>query len=108
MAEVAGLVLGAVGVLGIFSTCIECFDIVDAGRNHSNELEQLSALVSWLGSCCCHMLTVTSSWLWNDLDSAFGDRQSASHLAMTAQALRTIRYSIGQISGQWWSRLCTI
>ncbi|EPE27926.1 UBC-like protein [Glarea lozoyensis ATCC 20868] len=46
MAEVAGLVVGAVGVLGIFSACIECFDIVDAGRNYSKELEQLSALLA--------------------------------------------------------------
>jgi ubiquitin-protein ligase len=57
MAEVAGLALGAVGILGIFSTCVECFDIVDAGRNHSKDLEQLSALVSSMTGLFALMLT---------------------------------------------------
>jgi hypothetical protein len=45
MAEAAGLVLGVLGVAGLFSTCIECFDIVVAGKNFSEDYEQLCALV---------------------------------------------------------------
>jgi hypothetical protein len=60
MAEVAGFVLGAVGVLGLFSTCIECFDIVDAGKNYTKELEQLSALVSSLTGLFALILTSTT------------------------------------------------
>jgi hypothetical protein len=43
--EVAGLALGAVGVAGLFTTCIECFDVVVAGKNFSEDYEQLCALV---------------------------------------------------------------
>lgn len=45
--EVAGLALGVAGVAGLFSTCIESFDIVVAGKNFSEDYEQLCALVSF-------------------------------------------------------------
>jgi len=48
MAEAAGLVLGAVGVVGLFTTCIECFDIVIKGKNFSEEFEQMCALVCFM------------------------------------------------------------
>ena len=46
MAEAVGLALGVVSVAGLFSTCIECFDIVVAGKDFSEDYEQLCALVS--------------------------------------------------------------
>ena len=50
MAEVAGLILGVIGVSGLFSACIESFDIVVSGKNFSDDFEQLCALVSCLFS----------------------------------------------------------
>jgi hypothetical protein len=47
---IAGLALSAVSVAALFTTCIECFDIVVAGKNFSDDYEQLCALVS-LGDC---------------------------------------------------------
>ncbi|KAL3426372.1 ubiquitin-conjugating enzyme E2-16 kDa [Phlyctema vagabunda] len=44
--EVAGLALGAAGIAGIFSTCMECFDIFVAGKNFSDDYEQICALFS--------------------------------------------------------------
>ena len=46
MAEVAGLVLGVIAISGLFSACIESFDVVISGKNFSNDYEQLCALVS--------------------------------------------------------------
>jgi hypothetical protein len=46
MAEAVGLVLSVLGIAGLFSTCIECFDIVVAGKDFSEDYEQLCALVS--------------------------------------------------------------
>jgi hypothetical protein len=43
---VAGLALGAASVAALFTTCIQCFDIVIAGKNFSEDYEQLFALVS--------------------------------------------------------------
>ena len=42
---IAGLALSAVSVAALFTTCIECFDIVVAGKNFSEDFEQLCALV---------------------------------------------------------------
>jgi hypothetical protein len=39
MAEVAGLTLGAVGITALFSTCIECLDIVVSVKDFSYEFE---------------------------------------------------------------------
>lgn len=47
MAEAAGLVLGVVGVSSLFSACIGAFDVVVAGKNFSENYEQLCALVSF-------------------------------------------------------------
>lgn len=49
MAEIAGLVFGAVGIAGLFSSCFECFDIVVAGKEFSEEYEQLFTLVDLCG-----------------------------------------------------------
>ena len=54
---IAGLVLSAVSVAALFTTCIECFDIVVAGKNFSEDYEQLCALVSLHSRLCIHMLT---------------------------------------------------
>ena len=43
---IAGLALSAVSVAALFTTCIECFDIVVAGKNFSEDYEQLFTLVS--------------------------------------------------------------
>lgn len=43
---IAGLALSAVSVAVLLTTCIECFDIVVAGKNFSEDYEQLCALVS--------------------------------------------------------------
>jgi hypothetical protein len=43
---IAGLALGAVSVAALFTTCIECFDIIVAGKNFSEDYEQLCTLVS--------------------------------------------------------------
>lgn len=45
MADFAGLAIGAVSIASLFTTCIECFDIVVAGKNFSEDYEQLCALV---------------------------------------------------------------
>jgi len=47
---IAGLALSAVSVAALFTTCIECFDIVVAGKNFSEDYEQLCALVSGICS----------------------------------------------------------
>jgi len=52
---IAGLALGAVSVAALFTTCIQCFDIVVAGKNLSEDYEQLCALVRRL-RCCCEMV----------------------------------------------------
>ncbi|KAH9223333.1 prion-inhibition and propagation, helo domain-containing protein, partial [Leptodontidium sp. 2 PMI_412] len=41
-----GLVLGVIGVSGLYSACIEGFDIVVSGRHFSDDYEQLCALFS--------------------------------------------------------------
>ncbi|KAF8866227.1 hypothetical protein BDZ45DRAFT_735513 [Acephala macrosclerotiorum] len=43
---IAGLALSAVSVAALFTTCIQCFDIVVAGKNFSEDYEQLCALLS--------------------------------------------------------------
>jgi hypothetical protein len=43
---IAGLTLSAISVAVLFTTCIECFDIVVAGKIFSEDYEQLCALVS--------------------------------------------------------------
>jgi hypothetical protein len=42
---IVGLALSAVSVAALFTTCIQCFDIVVAGKNFSEDYEQLYALV---------------------------------------------------------------
>ena len=44
--EAAGLALGVVGVAASFTTCIQLLDAVIAGRNFSEDYEQLFTLVS--------------------------------------------------------------
>jgi hypothetical protein len=44
---IAGLTLSAISVAALFTTCIECFDIVVAGKNFSEDYEQLCALVRY-------------------------------------------------------------
>ncbi|KAJ1569169.1 hypothetical protein HK405_008921 [Cladochytrium tenue] len=39
MAEVFGIVSGAVGIAAIFSTCIECFDYVEVGRSFGRDVK---------------------------------------------------------------------
>lgn len=43
--EVAGLILGVAGVTALFTTCIECFDVVVAGKGFSEDYDQLFTLV---------------------------------------------------------------
>lgn len=48
---IAGLALGAISVAGLFTTCIQCFDIVIVGKNFSEDYEQLCTLVSAFHPC---------------------------------------------------------
>ncbi|TKA69056.1 hypothetical protein B0A49_12439 [Cryomyces minteri] len=41
MAEAIGLALGAVGLLSVFSTCLEAFDLIDLGRSHGRDVTLL-------------------------------------------------------------------
>jgi hypothetical protein len=41
---IAGLALSAVSVAALFTTCIQCFDTVIAGKNFSEDCEQLFAI----------------------------------------------------------------
>lgn len=54
----AGLALSAISVATLFSTCIECFDIVIAGKNFSEDFEQLCALVN-SASVACKMVLLS-------------------------------------------------
>jgi hypothetical protein len=47
MAEVAGLVLGALGVVNLFSSCVEFFDIIVRARGFSEDFDLLCTQVSW-------------------------------------------------------------
>jgi hypothetical protein len=67
---IAGLALSAISVAALFTTCIECFDIVVAGKNFSEDYEQLCALVSGLlsfvqGLCrlCAVLFAAGSVWI---------------------------------------------
>jgi hypothetical protein len=42
MAEVAGLTLGALGVVGVFSVCVQAFDMVQIARTQDRALQILS------------------------------------------------------------------
>jgi len=46
MAEAAGLVFGVLGVSGLFTACIENFDIVVKARAFGEEFDLLCTLVS--------------------------------------------------------------
>ena len=39
MAEAAGLAIGAVGLAGLFTTCVECLDYIDIAQNHGRDYE---------------------------------------------------------------------
>ena len=39
MAEPAGLAIGAIGLAGLFATCVECIDYISLGRNHGRDFE---------------------------------------------------------------------
>jgi hypothetical protein len=74
---IAGLALSAVSVAALFTTCIECFDIVVAGKNFSEDYEQLCALVrrfTWV--CAAAVLTESSSHC-SELDSVSGANRLA-------------------------------
>jgi hypothetical protein len=43
MAEAAGLVLGAVGLAALFSTCVECFDYVHTAKSYEKDRNILHA-----------------------------------------------------------------
>ncbi len=45
MAEAAGLVLGVLGISGLFAACVENFDIVVRGKKFSREFELLCTQV---------------------------------------------------------------
>lgn len=46
MSEIAGLALGALGIAGLFKSCVENFDIVVRARDCSEEFERLCTVVS--------------------------------------------------------------
>ncbi|KAJ9155413.1 hypothetical protein NKR23_g2072 [Pleurostoma richardsiae] len=46
MAEAAGLVLGALGIAGLFKSCVDNFDIVVRARNFSEEFDLLCTELS--------------------------------------------------------------
>jgi hypothetical protein len=69
MAEIVGLVLGVAGFTALFSTCIECSDIVVAGKAFSEDYEQFCALVSMYHYLLCmalltYLVLTPASALW--------------------------------------------
>jgi hypothetical protein len=55
----AGLALSAISVAALFTTCIECFDIVVAGKNFSEDYEQIYALPSSRITVCYAAIVLT-------------------------------------------------
>lgn len=46
MAEAAGLALGALGIAGLFTTCIESFDIIVRAKDFGEDFDLLCTQVS--------------------------------------------------------------
>jgi len=55
----AGLALSAISVAALFTTCIECFDIVVAGKIFSEDYEQIYALASSRITACYAAIVLT-------------------------------------------------
>lgn len=59
--EPISLSLGAVALAGLFTTCLDCLDMIDAGRNFSRDLEILLAkleaqrAILWAWGCTVHL-----------------------------------------------------
>lgn len=45
--EVAGLALGVLGIAGLFTSCIENFDIVVRAKDFGEDFDLLCTQVSW-------------------------------------------------------------
>lgn len=41
MADVAGLAIGVVALVSLFNTCVDCFELIDAGNKYSHDVEIL-------------------------------------------------------------------
>jgi len=98
---IASLALSAISVAALFTTCIECFDIVVAGKNFSEDYEQLCALVS--GPCplyknCADLCSSPCS----ELDSGYGASLWAWCLTQVDTVYDMTRTSIDPTSGLVW------
>ena len=69
---IAGLAFSAISIAALFTTCIECFDIVVAGKNFSEDYEQLCALVRYSISVLCGeiradlgVVLITANSIWS-------------------------------------------
>lgn len=59
MAEVVGIVVGFAGLAGLFSTCVDCFKLVQIRRSQSSDFDtfqtmldnQLFHLMAWGRAC---------------------------------------------------------
>lgn len=68
MAEVAGLVTGFVGLAGLFSTCVDCFKLIQVYRSRQDDFDTLQTmldnqqfpLLAW-GRACGFMDTATQN-----------------------------------------------
>jgi len=45
MAEVAGLVTGFVGLAGLFSTCVDCFKLIQVYRSRQDDFDLLQTML---------------------------------------------------------------
>lgn len=50
MAELAGLVVGGVALASLFETCMDTFDLIDAGKNCSRDYQEAALVITLLGS----------------------------------------------------------
>lgn len=93
MAEAAGLVLGALGIAGLFKSCVDNFDIVVRARDFSEEFDLLCTQVA--SPCILTTLQVLyltrSSFHFNKSAWFSGESLWDSFLAKTQKDIRTAR-----------------
>ncbi|KAF5876594.1 putative heterokaryon incompatibility protein [Botrytis fragariae] len=78
----AGLALSAINVVALFTTCIECFDIVIAGKNFGEDFEQLCALFS---------LERARSVLWGESVGSIPEPNTGLRLKYDVKSMRLLR-----------------
>ncbi|KAG8533583.1 uncharacterized protein KY384_001323 [Bacidia gigantensis] len=67
MAEAAGLALGAIGLAGLFSSCLECLNLLETGKGYSRDLSLL---------CVKYKVEKTRLLIWGESAGIFQDQES--------------------------------